>query len=494
MPPTGSQAYPGPSTEEVENGLAAGLRGTKLAGHWWKTGFYRQVLWWAGLLAILLLGHFSWGVALALLPWGVFAFWFVARQGYKPWVGWSLALAGLLAVQCWIETPPSVWQHDVDGHREYIDYLSVEDKLPVVKQGWETFQPPLYYAIAAVWRWAWSGIPQDDPFRSVQVLAAALYVSTIALSLVAYRRLGLNDIEAVGATGILVLMPGYVFFAARINNDVLLPLLGVGVMLLTARFVENGERRVLVGLSLLLAATLATKGSSLAMVGGALALVLWAECQLSDWRAALLRVYLTGLPAGLWLIFWCMRAADEAGNPFYVNANLPESLRIHASLWERMLSFKFGAFLGGNFYYDAPMRHSYFTALVTSCLYDEYGMGSYAFRCPELLRWGCLGLILILFAGAVLPPRRELRSVWITCLCLALCQTAITVAYAVEYPFACNQNMRFFAQAFAPLAGLFGLGVGRLWTVADWYSRLVLLLIMVVFLMGVADFYARVLF
>jgi hypothetical protein len=500
----------------------------------------------AGLLAILVLGHFSWELALALVPWGVCAFWFATRLGYKPWVGWPLALAGLLAAQCWLETPPSVRQHDVEGHREYIDYLSAEGKLPAVTQGWETYQPPLYYAIAAVWRWAWAGIRQNDPFRSVQVLAAVLYVATVGLSLVAYRRFDLEDVEAVAAAGILALTPGYVFFAARINNDVLLPLLGAGVMLLAGNFVQSrrsqplglswedetrlplsggnaacprpqrvrwsgvlrvddnprsgcrflasSETRLLVGLSLLLAATLATKGSSLAMVGGALALIFWFEGRRSDWHAALLRTYLTGLPAGLWLIFWCTRTAAQTGNPFYVNANLPASLRILASSWRRMLSFKFGAFLGGNFYYDAPMRHSYFTALVTSCLYGEYGMGGYAFRCPQLLRWGGLGVILILLTGAVLPPRRELKPAWIICLCLAVCQTAITVAYAIEYPYACNQNMRFFAQAFVPFAGLLGLGVGRWWSGGRWWGRAALGLVMGAFLAGVADLYARILF
>ncbi len=495
MPGPSSPACSGPTGERADSGPAhAAWRRPVGGGGGAASGFYRQALRWAGLLAILLVGHFAWPAALAMAPWGVLAFWFAARQGCPPWVGWPLARAGLLALQCVIATPPAVRQHDVEGHREYVDYVSANVRLPEVRQGWETFQPPLYYLVAAVWRWIAFGVPQADPFRSVQWLAAVIYLGTVALALVAYRRLGLNDSEIMAAAALLALVPGHLFFAARINNDVLLPLLGVGVLLLTGKFVESGQRGLLTGLSLLLAGILATKGSSLAVVAGSLALVFWSEARRSDWRRALGRAYLTGLPAGLWLLFWCWRTAAQTGEPFYVNAALPDDLLLHSSPWGRMVSFKFGAFLAGHFYYDDAMRHSYFTALVTSLLYGEYGMGEYAFRCPQLFRWGCLGVLVILLVGAVVPPRRELRPAWLTCLCLGICQLAITMAYALEYPFACNQNMRFFAQALAPLAGLFGMGVGRLWRVGRWHGRLAVALIMGAFLTGAADFYARVFF
>lgn len=492
-------------------------------------GLLRQSLRWAGLLALLLIGHLSWLTAICLLPFGVFSFWFAARLGYKSYVGWPLALAGLLGIQCVLQTPPSVRQHDVEGHREYVDYVATTGKLPAVMQGWETWQPPLYYLTAAFWRTLFEAIPQDDPFCSVQYLALILYVATVTLALFAFRRLNFDNVEALGATAILALIPGYVYFAARISNDVLLPLLGTGVFILTAKLVAGSyedkftlqpqasarsasgmpqpkkrqmfrsleqceDGKVLPALSFLLAATLATKGSSLAMVGGALMLVFWSALRHSNWRFALWRSYLVGLPSGLWLLYWFARTAAQTGNPLYVNAALPEELRVLASPLHRFFSFKIGAFLGGSFYYDGPIRQSYFTALVTSLLYDEYGMGGYGFRCPGLFRWSCLGVIAILFLGALFPPRRELRPVWLTCLILAICQTALTVAYALKFPYACNQNMRFFAQAFVPFAGLFGLGVGRLWHATKWYGRAGVLLIGATFLTGLADFYARLLF
>ena len=131
-----------------ESGVAA--QGRPRWFHW-KTPnrFGWELLRWTALLALLLAGNLSWVVALCLIAWDAGAFLFAARSGYAVWVGWPLALAGLLAAQCVVQTPPSIRQHDVEGHREYVDFVSTHVGLPAVQQGWETWQPPLYYFLAA---------------------------------------------------------------------------------------------------------------------------------------------------------------------------------------------------------------------------------------------------------------------------------------------------------------------------------------------------------
>ena len=428
-----------------------------------------------------------------LLAWGVGAFALAARRGYAAWVGWPVALAGFLALQYVEVTPPSVRQHDVEGHREYIEHLTTERSLPAVQQGWETWQPPLYYVTAALWRWPFSAVAYADPFRPVQFLAAVMYLAAVVAGLLGLRRLGFNDLETAGTLSLLVLLPANVFLAARINNDVLLPVLGAGLWFALTEFVRTGARRSLGWVAVLLPALLATKGSSLAVVGGALALVFWVEARRTAWQRALWLAYLTGLPAMVWQAFWWVRTAAQTGTPLYVNAALPDDLLIHVAAWRRLLSFDVTAFIGGGFYYDAPIRQSYPTAVVTSMLYGEYGMRE-GFHGPELLRWGCLGMLLLLAAGAFVRPRAELRPAWLTCLVLAGCQTIITVTYAMQFPYACNQNLRFFAPAFVPFCGLFGLGLAHFWERGGGLARGALAVILTAFLLGLADFYGCVLF
>ncbi len=121
-------------------------------------------------------------------------------------------------------------------------------------------------------------------------------------------------------------------------------------------------------------------------------------------------------------------------------------------------------------------------------------MNDYGFHWWALLRWGCLGMLFLLATGVWVRPRPELRAPWIACLVLAACQTAITVLYAVQFPFACNQNMRFFAQAFVPLSFLWGLAVANFWRQTAWIGRSAVGITLGAFVLGLAEFYLRLLF
>ena len=64
-------------------------------------------------------------------------------------------------------------------------------------QGWETWQPPLYYVAAALWRVPFSAFTFDDPFRPVQYLAALAYLATILAAVPIFRQLNLNAVEGL---------------------------------------------------------------------------------------------------------------------------------------------------------------------------------------------------------------------------------------------------------------------------------------------------------
>ena len=404
-----------------------------------------------------------------------------------------MALAGLLALQYLDVTGPWVRQHDVEGHREYVEHLATERSLPSVRQGWETWQPPLYYVVAAAWKSLFSGVSYDDPFRPVQFLAAVLYLALMVASLPLLRRCQFAPAEAAGALGILGL-PAHLFFSGRISNDVLLPILGGGVMLVTAEFAGQGERRWLWWLAGLLPLSLAAKGSSLGIAAGALMVVLYSESRRAGWVPALARTYVAAIPTGCWLLLWWGRNLIQTGDPLYVNAALPDELRVFGSVGQRLLSVDTSAFLNGSYYYDDNARSSIPMGFLISALYGEYGWQDYGLRWSGLLRWGFLGLLFLLLAGAVIRPRAELRSLWITSLCLVFCHALLIVTYALQYPFACNRDMRFFGQVFVPAALLWGLGVGHFWSGGGIMGRVGLVTIAVTFLAGLAEFYLRLLF
>jgi len=426
---------------------------------------------------------------------GITAFGLAFKAGCSPWLAWPIALGALLALLYLNVTTPWIRQHDVEGHREYIDHLLKFRTLPAVKQGWETWQPPLYYLLAAGWRTVFPGEESNDPFGPVQVLATCFFISTLMLSLRGAQRLALRKIELLGTVSLLAFLPGHLFLAARINNDVVLPLLGLGITLCVYDYIRFGVARVLVPLALLLAGILAAKTSSIAIVGGALLAIGIADLAKGrPWRVVLWRGYFVALPSIIWLAFWISRNVEQTGELLYVNASLPENMRVLESACSRLLSFDLPSFLGNHYYYDMEIRRSYPTALVTSILFGEYNLSEYGFQWSFLYRAGFLGLLIPLAAGVFCRPRPELRAAWLTCLALVVPQMLLVIIYGLQYPYSCNQNIRFAAQVFFPLACLCGLGLGHFAASHNRLYKGFLLLAGSAFIAGLADFYYRILF
>ena len=57
---------------------------------------------------------------------------------------------------------PAADGFDATSHLQYVSYVEHNKALPSASEGWEMFQPPLYYIISAIWLGMW----HYDPFQS----------------------------------------------------------------------------------------------------------------------------------------------------------------------------------------------------------------------------------------------------------------------------------------------------------------------------------------
>jgi len=73
--------------------------------------------------------------------------------------------------------------YDWGGHVDYIKYLAANHALPAATEGWEMFQPPLYYACSAV-VYIFSGGQANDmqALRHVQIFGALTGIGTTLLA------------------------------------------------------------------------------------------------------------------------------------------------------------------------------------------------------------------------------------------------------------------------------------------------------------------------
>ena len=331
------------------------------------------------------LGVFTVREASGLRAWAAVLFWLLGlglmTLCWKLNVGtryaWSPLSAMVLALVYGLMTDPFTRQHDVDGHREYIEHLLNKRTMPGVKQGWETWQPPLYYALNAVWVAGTRFIDDtSDIFLRVQAFSALLYVLCVCIAALYWKRFNFNPATAWFGVILFAWMPAHLYVSARVNNDALTPLLGLVITILSWEYMRNGRLSTVFLMSGVLVLSLTTKTSSLSLVAGS-GLSMMACDHLSGRRLwdRLARMLVMGVPMALWMCFWMWRNHEQTGEWLYVNAQLQDALKV-ANTAYKYLSFDYRAFISENSFstFGGKMRESFPTSLAASLLtgYDMY--------------------------------------------------------------------------------------------------------------------------
>ena len=141
---------------------------------------------------------------------------------------WLIIIGGiLLRIFYLLVTEFLVRGHDVYGHIEYMDHIAQYWSIPATGDGWQFYHPPLYYIITGGWLAIGSFfgrarmmLIEDIQFLSFVVATATFLVGVwIGKSFLFVKNVQRRDLNIFIA--ILAVFPGFIFFAGRINNDVL---------------------------------------------------------------------------------------------------------------------------------------------------------------------------------------------------------------------------------------------------------------------------------
>ncbi len=221
---------------------------------------------------------------------------------------WGVLILGvLLRFFYMLATPAVVRSYDTDGHREYITYVADHRALPPPDGGWEFYQPPLAYVIAAPIvtlgrALEWSTESVDRALQMQSFLFASIAFAIAAwIGRLLFR--GKAKPWASVFALILALIPGFVMFSSRISNDVLLSTLSFLAIALMVRVWQHGSRRNWVILAIILSLALLTKASALLLIGAAGVLLLLERK--TSWNEKAFRIFLCGT-IGLVLTGWFM--------------------------------------------------------------------------------------------------------------------------------------------------------------------------------------------
>ena len=132
--------------------------------------------------------------------------------------------ASLIYCSIWIcLTTYKSYSHDINGHLSYIKHLSYNSLNPYTYTGRESWNPPLYYYLAAFTLKIQDLLEIKNPYILLRLLSLFLYSTFIWFSLKTFR-FWVKEGGLAYYTGVILIAfwPSSVFIAGRINNDVCL--------------------------------------------------------------------------------------------------------------------------------------------------------------------------------------------------------------------------------------------------------------------------------
>jgi tetratricopeptide (TPR) repeat protein len=161
---------------------------------------------------------------------------------------------------------PQAIGYDNSGHCEYIDYVETHWSLPLASEGWEMFQPPLYYVFCALLL----KILSLTVYDSAGVAAVRLFglVTGITHFLIVWKSLRLlfPDNRAKQNWGLLLAacLPPGLFLSHYISNEALAAVMVSGSVYLCLRILkqEQSSWKSFAGLGLCLGAALLAKSTA----------------------------------------------------------------------------------------------------------------------------------------------------------------------------------------------------------------------------------------
>lgn len=407
------------------------------------------IAWTARLLGIVLLGI---GIAWPLL----------LRLVGTPLL--SLLLLGtVLRISYLIVTPPMVRGHDADAHIDYIAYLFTHWMLPAPSAGWEFWQPPLYYAVSALWVTleTWFGMPLSQALHDTQLLTLGISFGTLLAGfwcvLLTFPAKS-DGLARAAMASVLAVVPTLIFSTVRVSNDTLaifVSFIAIGCLLY---WWKSGRMRSWVAMSIAIGIGLLTKDTVLPLIPIAGLLLLHRKNM--RWK--------TRIVAALILIVICLASAGPqilrkmrggAEDILISNAHQQSDLIRIGNKPGQFLLFSPAGMLVHPYndpWKDSERRQYFWETMFRSAFTGEFSFGADR---KNLVR-SMLALGLLLFVGAVMGMWRALKNHVPNAapfFLLAVIYVLSEVVLRIRYPYASVQDIRYILPVFLSVG--FGIGV-----------------------------------
>ena len=160
---------------------------------------------------------------------------------------------------------------DGDGHYEYIRYVAEGRGIPLATDGWQMFQPPLYYLVSAPFHLLFVRLFDPEMARRLlRFLPFSAGAAQVQLAYLALRRTfpERGDLQAIG-TAFAGLLPMNLYVSQGLGNEPMAGCLSGAVLVACLALLDSPPARSpwrIVGLGLLLGLALLTKVTAVLLV------------------------------------------------------------------------------------------------------------------------------------------------------------------------------------------------------------------------------------
>jgi len=387
-------------------------------------------------------------------------FFFLWRiLGLKQWGLFTILVLGIvLRIAYFDVTQFGVRANDIGAHVDYIQWLLDHHSLPHNGDGWESFQPPLYYVLSASFAAVGEMVLPRHPMTwflqfeglllSIGILFASAWLGSILFPPERRRRTEYFLFLALTATA-----PVLVASAGKINNDVLIQLFSFVAIGLLLRFWQTGYKGYWYGLSIVVILGILTKLNMVLFLPVAyLCLLLRHQLTYRQKTIVGLMTFFLVLSFTEW--FYVLKYVAEAA-PFPIGniSGLDKALTVQNTLphylWFHPLRFIRYPYI--DVMKDFAGRQYFWEHFFKTAMYGEFDYGPrLALLCQILLSF-----IFVLVPLSVVGLFRSLRDRverWETfpLFCLVVILLAAHIVFRWRSPFSCSQDFRYSVALFIP--------------------------------------------
>ena len=190
-------------------------------------------------------------------------------------------------------TLPPLIGFDVQGHIDYIRYIQERGSLPQAAQGWEMFQPPLYYLISAAWLGLFHLSTVDaGGTTALRILGLAVGITHLAIVWATLRLLFPSErSKALWGVSLAAFLPPVLYLSQYVTNEAFAAMMVSACLWLTLRALQEEDLKWArcAGLGFCLGAALLAKATAVLILPLVFGAFLWKWLEkrpAAPWRRA----------------------------------------------------------------------------------------------------------------------------------------------------------------------------------------------------------------